>query len=66
MQLAQTTEGKKVTATANAPKEAICPQCGGKLTLRSRKAMNNCKATYFWRHRSNQNRHCSARHRPVA
>ena len=66
MQLAHTIEGKKITANADAPKEAICPHCGGKLTLRSRKAMINGKATYFWRHHSNQNRHCSARHRPVA
>ena len=66
MQLAQTNEGKKVTATVDAPKEAICPHCGGILTLRSRKTMNSCESTYFWRHCSNQNRHCSARHRPVA
>ena len=45
----------------DAPKEAICPRCGGKLTLRSRKAMNNCQQTYFWRHRPNQNRQCRDR-----
>ncbi len=65
MQLAQTIDGKTVPAAADAPKEAICPRCGGKLTLRSRKAMNNCQQTYFWRHRPNQNRQCRARHKPI-
>jgi len=66
MLLAKTPEGKPLTATAQAPKEAICPICGGKLKLRSRKAMNTCKATYFWRHLANQNRHCRARRHPIA
>lgn len=65
MQLAQTLDGEKIAATAQAPKEAICPYCGGELILRSRKGMNNGKSTYYWRHHSNQNRHCSARYKAV-
>jgi len=65
MKDAQTVEGKRVTATDQAPPKAICPICGGELTLRSRSTMNNGKRSYFWRHRSNLNRHCSARNRPI-
>jgi hypothetical protein len=65
MKLAQTPDGKLVEATVAAPKEAICPHCGGTLKLRSRRAMNNGKASYYWRHRSNQNRNCSGRQRPI-
>lgn len=65
MKVAQTIEGEQIRATAEAPAKAICPVCGGPLTLRSRRKMNNGGRTYFWRHRSNRNRHCSARNRPV-
>ena len=64
MKIAQTVDGNSVEATASAPKEAICPYCHGKLSLRSRRTMNNGHRTYFWRHRSNKNRHCTARNRP--
>jgi hypothetical protein len=65
MKVAQTVDGKKVVASASAPKEAVCPCCGGRLTLRSRRTMNNGQRTYFWRHRSNHNTNCSARNRPI-
>ncbi len=65
MKIANTSSGKPIEASPNAPKEAICPFCGGSLTLRSRRPMNNGKTTYFWRHRSNKNRNCIARRRPV-
>jgi hypothetical protein len=66
MKVAQTAEGKPITADATAPSRAICPICGGKLSLRSRKTMNNGQRTYYWRHRSNHNRFCSARNRPFS
>ncbi len=66
MKVAQTIDGKQIVAAASAPTEAVCPMCGGKLTLRSRSTMNNGKRSYFWRHRSNHNRHCSARKRPIS
>lgn len=65
MKVAQTTDGKQITADAQAPPKAICPVCGGPLTLRSRRIMNNGGRIYFWRHRSNHNRHCGARNRPI-
>jgi hypothetical protein len=65
MKVAVTIEGKQIVATAAAPRKAVCPICGGELTLRSRKTMNNGDRSYFWRHRSNHNRFCSARHRPI-
>ena len=65
MKVAETTDGTQVIATASAPPKAVCPACGGDLTLRSRSTMNNGKRAYFWRHRSNQNRNCIARNRPM-
>lgn len=66
MKVAQTVDGKQITAADTAPRKAYCPACGGELTLRSRSTMNNGKRTYFWRHRSNHNRYCSARNRPIS
>jgi hypothetical protein len=65
MKFAESADGKRIEASPQAPEEAICPDCGGKLTLRSRRTMNNGKVTYFWRHRGNKNRYCTARRRPV-
>ncbi|MCP4425075.1 MAG: hypothetical protein GY803_11315 [Chloroflexi bacterium] len=65
MKIAQTPEGQTVKAEAASPKQAICPRCGGRLSLRSRRVMGNDKKTYFWRHQGNMNRHCSARRQPV-
>ena len=65
MKVAQTVEGKEITANPSAPSKAVCPICGGTLTLRSRKTMNNGGKTFFWRHQGNHNPHCSARNRPI-
>jgi len=65
MRIAQTDDGKKIIANPTAPPRAICPACGGVLTLRSRSTMNNGRRTYFWRHRGNHNPDCSARNRPI-
>lgn len=65
MKIAITREGHTIEATPAAPPSALCPSCGGKLTLRSRRKMGNGGATYFWRHSSNLNRYCSARTRPI-
>jgi hypothetical protein len=66
MKFAISETGKKIEATPFAPKIATCHCCGGELTLRSRKTMNNGEKTYYWRHHSNKNRNCSARNRPVS
>lgn len=65
MKYALTGTGQKILASVDAPKVANCHCCGGELTLRSRKTMNNGGKTYYWRHRSNKNIDCSARNRPV-
>ncbi|MCA9966845.1 MAG: hypothetical protein KC423_21500 [Anaerolineales bacterium] len=65
MKTAQTSEGKPLIAASTAPKQAICPHCGGTVTLRNRKTMNNGERIYFWRHKSNLNRNCSGRTRPI-
>jgi hypothetical protein len=46
MKLAQTLEGKLIEAAAEAPKQAICPCCGGIVRLRSRRTMGNGKVVY--------------------
>ena len=66
MKVALTHEGIEVVAQPSAPEKAICPNCGGELLLRSRRQMNNGGCTYFWRHKSNHNRHCSARNCPIS
>jgi hypothetical protein len=49
-----------ITATADAPPQAICPHCGGPVTLRHRHRVDGT-AVYFWRHLNNQSRECSSR-----
>ena len=66
MKVACTTSGEQIIANPSAPPEAVCPVCGGTLILRSRKTMDNGRKTYFWRHLSNRNTHCSARNRPIS
>ncbi|MCB9420255.1 MAG: hypothetical protein H6667_10635 [Ardenticatenaceae bacterium] len=65
MKTAKTKDGKLITASETAPEEAICPYCGGAVTLRSRSTMNGGKKSYYWRHLNNQNRNCSGRYRVV-
>ena len=49
-----------IAAAADAPPQAICPHCGGQVTLRRRQRMDGT-AVYFWRHLDNHNRECSSR-----
>jgi DNA-directed RNA polymerase subunit RPC12/RpoP len=64
MKIAQTFEGQPIEASVTAPKEAVCPCCGGRLLLRARKLMGDGQRVYYWRHQGNRNRDCSARKRP--
>ncbi|WP_420644006.1 hypothetical protein [Candidatus Leptofilum sp.] len=57
--------GTAVTASGNAPSEAICPECGGVLLLRRRRTMKKSVVAFYWRHASNQNLNCKARKRPT-
>jgi len=65
MKIAKTETGEHLEACAEAPKEAICPRCGGVLELRCRRTMNSDQLTYYWRHRNNRNTDCRARQHPV-
>ena len=65
MKKARKSDGKLIQASAVAPNEAICPHCGGYVTLRQRRRMNEGGVAYFWRHLNNRNRHCSHRVRPA-
>jgi hypothetical protein len=38
-----------LAASPDAPERAICPHCGGRLTLRRRQRMGG-GCSYFWRH----------------
>jgi hypothetical protein len=54
MKTARTYQGQLITASLNAPRQAICPICGGAVTLRSRELMANGGTIYYWRHKDNQ------------
>lgn len=58
-------EGGYLVASASAPEKAKCPFCGGLVILRHRRLMNNSGTTYYWKHRGNLNRNCTARVRPA-
>ncbi len=45
MKIANSNTGQPVLASASSPKQAICPDCGGILTLRSRRPMKNGKVS---------------------
>jgi DNA-directed RNA polymerase subunit RPC12/RpoP len=64
MKTAHTSEGQAIEASATAPKEAVCPYCGGRLLLRGRKLMGDDQRVYYWRHQGNRNRDCNARKHP--
>jgi len=63
MKTAHTPQGKPVVADEKAPAEAVCPFCGGVVTLRRRKLMNDGGYVFYWRHIANQNRKCPGRSR---
>jgi hypothetical protein len=65
VKLAKIKDDKLIEASESAPQEAICPYCGGEVTLRSRRTMNGGEKSYYWRHLNNQNRNCSGRTRMV-
>jgi hypothetical protein len=61
MKTAQLPDGEKIEAGEEAPPKAICPFCGGTVTLRRRKLMNNQGFSFFWRHLDNENLQCQTR-----
>ncbi len=63
MKVAKTDDGDQVEASESAPKEAICPYCGGIVILRGRRLMGQDKKSYFWRHQDNKNMNCPGRSR---
>lgn len=65
MKIAYTTMDKPIPmpAAADAPTQAVCPDCGGVVMRRCRRSMDG-KMTYFWRHRDNRDRRCRGRKRP--
>jgi len=55
-------EVELVTAGPEAPKLATCPDCGGIVDLRSRRAEKNLnERTWYYRHRRGQGRQCLRR-----
>ncbi len=64
MKIAHSSSGEPIVADAGAPAQAVCPHCGGRLILRSRRLMGSMKLTYYWRHGSNRNLRCDRRSRP--
>ncbi len=61
MNVAVTVEGRQIEATCDAPPEALCPQCGYPVALRSRRLMNDGGTIYYWRHRQGGSLTCKAR-----
>jgi hypothetical protein len=62
MKVAVDDTGSPVRAEAGAPKQALCPQCGGPMILRRRRGgARPGDLTYFWRHQDNTNLACCAR-----
>ena len=50
MKTAVSSSGKPLVAAYGAPTNAICPKCGGLVTLRVRRLMANSGDSYYWRH----------------
>jgi len=50
MKTAVSSNGKPLVAAPGAPAQAICPKCGGLVTLRVRKLMANSGTSSYWRH----------------
>lgn len=61
MKVAVTDNGKKITASEEAPPEALCPLCGHPVTLRKRRLMNDRGFVYYWRHKSGGSLSCKER-----
>lgn len=56
--------GKLVVAGPDAPEEALCPDCGGKVRVRHRARMDG-ETTYFYRHIQGEGKNCPRRYRPT-
>jgi len=65
MKTARRIDGTAIDASMTAPRLAICPWCGGKVTLRHRQLMNEEGRIYYWRHQSNRHLGCQGRARPL-
>jgi hypothetical protein len=61
MKTALLSGGKEMPASAEAPKHALCPVCGYKVTLRKRRLMNDRGYVYYWRHAVGGDLSCRAR-----
>jgi hypothetical protein len=62
MKIALDETGQNIQAEAEAPKIAICPYCGGQVSLRRRRSGYRPENfSYFWRHRDQANRDCPGR-----
>ena len=64
MKIALSLDGRTVEASPSAPRSAVCPSCGGPLTLRTRRGMLGSRS-YFWRHASTAHRGCAGRNNPI-
>lgn len=65
MKTAQLTDGNKIEAEEGAPLRAVCAFCGGPVSLRRRKLMNNSGFAYFWRHEPGTDPACPGRSSPL-
>jgi len=62
MKIALDETGLKIQAEAGRPKVAICPFCGGQVTLRRRRSgYRSGVICYFWRRLDQANRNCPGR-----
>jgi len=50
MKTAVSSCGTPLVAAIGAPTHAVCPKCGGLVTLRVRRLMANSGNSYYWRH----------------
>ncbi|HIE37945.1 MAG TPA: hypothetical protein EYP77_02565 [Anaerolineae bacterium] len=62
MRKAVTTDGEPVTAGPDAPGEARCPTCGGRVVLRRRG--DGGRETWYYRHVNGEHPSCPRRWRP--
>jgi hypothetical protein len=63
MKTALSDKGETLTAGAGMPKNATCPVCGRRVTLRKRRLMGG-EVIYFWRHVDYKSKSCAKRAKP--
>jgi hypothetical protein len=61
MQVALGHNGDEITAGPDAPAQAICPDCGSPVDLRSRSTMDG-GLTWYWRHPASAPQDCPRRY----